>query len=235
MGHHISSDSLDSWDIINDFNWLEAAFGRDLHDHAAALPYGVEQLSGNLNTLTGRELRFTLDDDVQRRPKLAVLSDHVTDSAGGNATNANLPIPGSVAEGSTRSINTGTDNSHHLSTNDLAAGHDPGLEVYGASSFLEIHKSSRTTMPLSTVSAADAVVVCYQASDAPPGRKPESLRCGLCMSSKLFDRRYELERHMATQVPGQYPCMRPGCTFIGPQAFKRPDKLVKHRREAHGV
>ncbi|KAK4963711.1 hypothetical protein LTR10_001342 [Elasticomyces elasticus] len=201
MEYHTSSDTLDSWDIINDFDWLENAIARDLQDPAAALPY--EQLSGGC-------ARPTTYISQEAAYNLAVVS----------ATNP------------------------AQSTNNLFHGENGQTAVHGLDSRLV---DARTPVSVANVPAKSLaphrvpetgvnIIVCVQADDAPSGRQPNKiLRCGLCMSSKLFDRRYELERHMSMHFPGQYPFMQPGCTFVGPRAFKRADKLVKHKREAHGL
>ncbi|KAK4888632.1 hypothetical protein LTR27_012476 [Elasticomyces elasticus] len=80
------------------------------------------------------------------------------------------------------------------------------------------------------------VIVCHQPTDAPIGKTPTKvLQCGICMSNTLFDRRYELERHMATHVDGKHPCLQPGCPHTGARAFKRTEHLRNHRRRIHGV
>ncbi|KAK3635592.1 hypothetical protein LTR56_014632 [Elasticomyces elasticus] len=90
--------------------------------------------------------------------------------------------------------------------------------------------------PSSTATALNTIIVCYQASDAPQGRQPaKMLQCGTCMSPTLFDRRYELERHMSTHLDGKYPCLHPGCPYTGARAFKRTEHLRNHRRRIHGI
>ncbi|KAK4888631.1 hypothetical protein LTR27_012475 [Elasticomyces elasticus] len=190
MEYHTSSDSLDSWDITNDFNWLEAAFGRDLHDLAAALPYEVEQLSGF------REMDFIA----------------------GNAINNQEATLGSVPE----PLGSNKDRS----TVDVAFGHRQNEAVSGDVELESAFGASPTAFTEHSSTAASAggpIIVCYEPSDAPSGWKLKTLQCGIFKSDKLFNRRFELARHMTTHFPGQYPCMQPGCAFTGVRALKRAD------------
>jgi hypothetical protein len=80
------------------------------------------------------------------------------------------------------------------------------------------------------------VMVCPTIDSVPPGRQPTSiLKCGMCNSNKLFSRKYELDRHMATHAPGQYPCLQPGCLRKGEKAFKRTEHLRGHMTKVHGI
>ncbi|TKA76447.1 hypothetical protein B0A55_06105 [Friedmanniomyces simplex] len=100
---------------------------------------------------------------------------------------------------------------------------------------LNLAVSNNVGSPNSVAGGGQAfIIVCHRISDIPPGRKAAKiLQCGICMSDKLFDRRFELERHMALHWPEQHPCVQPGCAFTGARAFKRADELRKHEREAH--
>ncbi|KAK3623157.1 hypothetical protein LTR56_021739 [Elasticomyces elasticus] len=94
---------------------------------------------------------------------------------------------------------------------------------------------NKTTVP-TIAAAADRTIICNQPSDAPPGRQPAKiLQCGTCMSTTLFDRRYELERHMATHNDGNHPCLHSECPYTGARAFKRTEHLRNHRRRIHGI
>ena len=53
------------------------------------------------------------------------------------------------------------------------------------------------------------------------------------MSGKLFDRKYELQRHMETHGNGQYFCSAQACPRWGAKSFYRYDKLKDHMQKAH--
>ncbi|KAK5738910.1 hypothetical protein LTR17_005636 [Elasticomyces elasticus] len=262
-----SDDSLDNWDMTNDFNWLEAAFGRDLHDSAAALPHEVEQLSGHTKELAlsqeGTYIEASVPGCIMQRTAHAVNAyDLGDDSRASHAEVAASRVPhspscsmmhegvvaatvnlmpertsgSSLAVVSAADLAQSTKNLFHSGNGQSTVR---GLDtcLVGVGTPVSVANIPATTMAPDRVPRTGTnTIVCVQADDAPSGRQPAKiLRCGLCMSSKLFDRRYELERHMSTHFPGQYPCTQPGCTFVGSRAFKRSDKLVKHKREAHGV
>lgn len=96
---------------------------------------------------------------------------------------------------------------------------------------------SGTATTLAHYAASEVgVIVCYSANDVPPGRqRAKILQCGICMFDKFFDRKHELERHMAAHYPGKFPCLQVGCALNGAKAFKRADKLLKHVRAVHGM
>ncbi|KAK5738909.1 hypothetical protein LTR17_005635 [Elasticomyces elasticus] len=115
---------------------------------------------------------------------------------------------------------------------------DWSAAAYGVPStfMIDSRQPRNNTSPSSTASAADNVIVCHRATDAPTGRQvARILQCGICMSPRLFDRRYELERHMATHLDGKHPCLHPGCPYTGARAFKRTEHLRNHRRRIHGI
>ncbi|KAK5711457.1 hypothetical protein LTR17_018393 [Elasticomyces elasticus] len=212
MEYHTAFHPLDSWDISNDFDWLENAIARDLQDPAAALPYEVEQLS----EIIERTLADSVAATIGLMPERTSGSSMAVVSAMGHAQSTNNLFHGGANQ-----------NAVHCPTYRLVKAVTPAFSANGL---------AKNMISRGTLQTGMNTVVCVQADDAPSGKQPAKiLRCGLCMSSKLFDRRYELERHMSIHFPGQYPCMQPGCTFFGPRAFKRADKLVKHKREAHGL
>ncbi|KAF7186728.1 hypothetical protein HII31_11960 [Pseudocercospora fuligena] len=80
------------------------------------------------------------------------------------------------------------------------------------------------------------IMVCLTADSIPPGRQPtKRLLCGHpgCTSLKLFDRKYELERHMATHLDGAFKCPVEGCPRKD-EAFKRKEHLKNHLWKLHG-
>ncbi|KAK5681894.1 hypothetical protein LTS10_006428 [Elasticomyces elasticus] len=247
MEYHTSSDPLDSWDITNDFNWLEAAFGRDLHHPAAALPYEVEQLSGASSPTNDGTLDRSSAYGNTAFSGLAATIDghrgHATPSAFVGVSKE-ITLTTAVGEGYASQVYCGTDldvsdvnNFNWPARNDVHDGHIWARTSHGprSTSVIDSSRPSNILKLPSSMLAASPIAVCFRPNDAPSGRKRGSLQCGICMSNKLFDRKHELERHMSIHFPGQYPCVQPGCTFTGAQAFKRADKLVKHKREAHGL
>lgn len=84
--------------------------------------------------------------------------------------------------------------------------------------------------------AASDIIICSSSDSIPPGRQPtKRLLCGHpgCESLKLFDRKYELERHMATHLEGDFKCPIEGCPRKD-KAFKRKEHLRNHLRNLHG-
>ncbi|KAK3623156.1 hypothetical protein LTR56_021738 [Elasticomyces elasticus] len=248
MEYHTSSDPLDSWEITNDFDWLEAAFGRDLHNSAAALPYEVEQLSGPERNSSdpikdGSLDRSSANGDTALSEGLATTIDghrgHATPSAFVGLGNE-IILTTALEEGYGSEGYSGADlDVSSINKFNWPAGNDVhDGRVWSAVDFRGGSTGhGPTTAPIFDTSrpTASPITVCFRPSDAPSGKRRESLQCGICMSNKLFDRKHELDRHMSIHFPGQYPCTQPGCTFTGPRAFKRSDKLVIHKREAHGV
>ncbi|KAF2167872.1 hypothetical protein M409DRAFT_22020 [Zasmidium cellare ATCC 36951] len=79
-------------------------------------------------------------------------------------------------------------------------------------------------------------IVCTAIDSIPPGRQAAKvLQCGICFSDKLFDRKYELERHMRTHEDGAFPCTVAGCERQGEKAFRRAEHLRNHLRKVHGL
>ncbi|KAK5698627.1 hypothetical protein LTR97_006273 [Elasticomyces elasticus] len=213
MEWHTFSDTLANERIANTADWLEDAIARDLDSSAAASTY--EQLSG----LEAEVLTVHGQADTGARVSDCVL-EHKSAGTAGNAHDGtvhahnldvnNRPSHAQFADG-------------FQTENGWVADHGPDAQLVN-------NVASHNAAPV-----LGHITVCYRPSDAPLGSTPESLQCGICMSNKLFNRRFELERHMTTHFPGQYPCMQLGCAFTGARAFRRSDKLVKHKREAHGV
>lgn len=81
------------------------------------------------------------------------------------------------------------------------------------------------------------IIICSGPDAIPPGRqRAKTLKCGMtgCKSTKLLERKYELERHMKTHEAGAFACQVVGCERIV-KAFTRLDKLREHMSKAHGV
>ncbi|KAK4495673.1 hypothetical protein PRZ48_012941 [Zasmidium cellare] len=79
------------------------------------------------------------------------------------------------------------------------------------------------------------VIVCPTIDSIPPGRQTAKvLQCGICNSDKLFDRKYDLERHMRTHTDGAFPCTVAGCDRQGQKAFKGAEHLRNHLQKMHG-
>ncbi|KAK3635591.1 hypothetical protein LTR56_014631 [Elasticomyces elasticus] len=291
MEYHTSFDPLDSWDIINDLNWVENAIARDLQDPAVALPYEVEQLSGNSrycacsqnllerqsnmlrpvcygqlleathsttgivarsedrkspgSTNIGETASCSGLDDPHASRDWNTWVECVTDFTGANATNYDVVTTGSLPEAVRNPFITGINDGKDVSAADygLCVGdagtgrQNSGLgSSYGATSPVSFGMTPLMNDNLSSQVASTSTIICYHADDAPTGRQhTKTIQCGICMSKNLFDRKHELQRHMALHFPGQYPCLQTGCAFTGARAFRRADKLVKHKREAHGL
>ena len=80
-------------------------------------------------------------------------------------------------------------------------------------------------------------IVCPSIASIPPGRQAARiLKCGIttCTSTKLFDRKHELERHMKTHDPGEYPCTVFVCIYAV-NGFKRKEHLRNHLRKVHSL
>ncbi|KAK5746575.1 hypothetical protein LTR17_000591 [Elasticomyces elasticus] len=80
------------------------------------------------------------------------------------------------------------------------------------------------------------LVVCHDIDSIPSGRQvSKSLKCGVagCTLTTLFDRKFELERHMRTHDAGKFPCRVHGCDRNA-KPFTRPDKLGEHLKKVHG-
>lgn len=81
------------------------------------------------------------------------------------------------------------------------------------------------------------IIVCSNLDAIPPGRqRARILKCGIagCTSTRLFDRKYELERHMKTHEEGDFACLVAGCERVA-RTFTRFDKLREHMRKVHGI
>ncbi|KAK3708323.1 hypothetical protein LTR37_011588 [Vermiconidia calcicola] len=82
-----------------------------------------------------------------------------------------------------------------------------------------------------------SAIVCTSIDSIPGGRQSSKiLKCGIagCTSDKLFDRKYELQRHMEGHQGRNYPCLEPGCPRTGDKAFARADKRNEHMTKVHG-
>ncbi|KAK4899387.1 hypothetical protein LTR27_003120 [Elasticomyces elasticus] len=80
------------------------------------------------------------------------------------------------------------------------------------------------------------VIVCQDINGIPSGRQAsKNLMCGIsgCTLKTLFDRKFELERHMRTHDTGNFPCHVHGCER-NTKPFTRPDKLSEHVKKVHG-
>ncbi|KAK4540998.1 hypothetical protein LTR36_008367 [Oleoguttula mirabilis] len=98
-------------------------------------------------------------------------------------------------------------------------------------------QDAETTRPHHPVTDPAAVVICSEPSAIPAGRqRAKLLKCGIagCTYTKLFDRKYELERHMKTYGDGAFACYVVGCERMI-KAFTRLDKLREHVRKVHGM
>ncbi|TKA28507.1 hypothetical protein B0A54_16503 [Friedmanniomyces endolithicus] len=216
-------DPLDSWDIINDADWLEAAIALDPDDPAIA---AAEQ------QLLGRQYFI--------RPYLEFThcSGPCHKSPTGREHRCNL-----VSEqlGSSVGDIAGAPHSTTLANNSTVPWLGQHYDVSNSADPLQHHAlpALANADAITTVVAnAAAVIVCHSITDIPRGRQQAKiLACGFpgCVSAARFDRPHELERHMALHFPGNYPCVQPGCGFTGMRAFKRTDKLRKHEWEAHGM
>ena len=81
-------------------------------------------------------------------------------------------------------------------------------------------------------------VVCPTIESIPPGRQAGNiLRCGYvgCTSKQVFERKYELQRHMETHEPGKFPCPELGCCRSGRRAFTRREHLRNHISKLHST
>ena len=82
------------------------------------------------------------------------------------------------------------------------------------------------------------IIICPTIHSIPCGRQAAKiLKCGIpgCIADKLFDRKYELERHMKGHGGRHHPCTQDGCSRTGNKAFARSDKLREHMRKLHGM
>ncbi|KAK5735656.1 hypothetical protein LTR17_008007 [Elasticomyces elasticus] len=80
------------------------------------------------------------------------------------------------------------------------------------------------------------LVVCHDIDSIPSGRQAsKSLKCGVagCTLTTLFDRKFELERHMRTHDAGKFSCRVHGCDRNA-KPFTRPDKLGEHLKKVYG-
>ena len=83
-----------------------------------------------------------------------------------------------------------------------------------------------------------AIINCPTIADIPPGRQTAKiLKCGIagCTSTKLFDRKWELERHVKSHEGRKFPCLVAECSRRVDKAFARADKRNEHMRKVHGV
>ncbi|KAK5687345.1 hypothetical protein LTS10_001483 [Elasticomyces elasticus] len=90
--------------------------------------------------------------------------------------------------------------------------------------------------PLDSGTRNLGTIVCPDINSIPTGRQPlKNLKCGIsgCTLKTLFDRRFELERHMRTHSAGDFPCAVHGCER-NVKPFTRPDKLGEHLKKVHG-
>ena len=79
------------------------------------------------------------------------------------------------------------------------------------------------------------VIICLTIASIPPGRQSaKTLQCGICNADRLFDRHYEMKRHMETHFAGTYPCTAVNCKRGPTNPFTRADKLGEHARRVHG-
>ncbi|KAK5167717.1 uncharacterized protein LTR77_007416 [Saxophila tyrrhenica] len=114
-------------------------------------------------------------------------------------------------------------------------------EVVGLKLDTRAETSSHAFEALPTTSDSqlqDNVIVCNDVNAICPGRQPtKSLKCGVagCTTDKLFDRKYELERHMKTHEVGSFLYTATGCKRDGRKPFNRRDKLQDHQRRVHGL
>ncbi|KAK3631388.1 hypothetical protein LTR56_016885 [Elasticomyces elasticus] len=84
--------------------------------------------------------------------------------------------------------------------------------------------------------ASSGIMLCYDIDSIPTGRQAsKNLKCGIsgCTLKTLFDRKFELERHMRTHDTGNFPCPVHGCER-NTKPFTRPDKLGEHVKKVHG-
>ncbi|KAK5731401.1 hypothetical protein LTR15_001341 [Elasticomyces elasticus] len=156
------------------------------------------------------------------------------------AATAGTTITTAVDEVYSSLVYTGVDDQLECTTGSgiATAGLGWSAAAYGVSSLslIDSHHPRHNTSASSTAAAPTTIVVCHRPTDIPTGRQPARiLQCGICMTDTLFDRRYELERHMATHVDGNHPCLHHGCPYIGARAFKRTEHLRNHRRRIHGI
>ncbi len=89
----------------------------------------------------------------------------------------------------------------------------------------------------SSTPVPDNFIVCIDIDSIPPGRQQSKiLKCGIAgyTCEALFDRRFDLERHMKTHGAGGHPCPVPGCKRDARKPFNRRDKLQEHRKKVHG-
>ncbi|KAK3650700.1 hypothetical protein LTR56_006105 [Elasticomyces elasticus] len=87
-----------------------------------------------------------------------------------------------------------------------------------------------------TVATSLGFIVCHNLDSIPSGRQTsKKLKCGVagCTLTTLFDRKFELERHMRTHFVGDFPCAFHGCER-NVKPFTRPDKLGEHLKKVHG-
>ena len=115
-----------------------------------------------------------------------------------------------------------------------------GLSANSAADTLNGHTITETSSTINTgihVNNSSNIIVCHDAESTPSGRQRDKrLKCGItgCTSTRLFDRKYELVRHMKTHKQGAYSCPVDECPR-SVRAFTRSDKLWEHMRKAHGL
>ncbi|KAK4963327.1 hypothetical protein LTR10_000955 [Elasticomyces elasticus] len=96
--------------------------------------------------------------------------------------------------------------------------------------------ASANSHPRSRCDASSGFMLCYDIDSIPTGRQTsKKLKCGIagCTLTTLFDRKFELERHMRTHFVGDFPCSVHGCER-NLKPFTRPDKLGEHLKKVHG-
>ncbi|KAK4888630.1 hypothetical protein LTR27_012474 [Elasticomyces elasticus] len=246
-GFSESKSRMEDWDTRNHAGWLDRALAMELDTQLRAAgfsdnPIKGYNLYGDLSSASADgEPCLSVCSGSTIASSFTVPSDQTTgldtiNSAPFNNSPINSCFDAAYAselDHVTKDHASGVDHqeqiaehatSHaYVAISEAALVHDGSLGVQKHNAILDI------TAPVSTI-------VCYQGSHAPRGRQATKiLKCGLCMSNKLFDRRFELERHMATHFPGGYPCPLLDCRFRGAKAFKRADKLRDHLRITHGL
>lgn len=126
----------------------------------------------------------------------------------------------------------------------VTAGPSSAIRVFGQSAEW-INDGPPARAPSSTtissasaaVPAAAGIIVCPTVDSIPGGKQPAKiLKCGIarCASTTLFDRKYELERHMKTHGEGAFTCPVAGCERMF-RGFPRSDKLADHKKKVHGM
>ena len=99
------------------------------------------------------------------------------------------------------------------------------------------HQSIVLTALNQASSSVATPITCPSIDSIPPGRQSTKiLKCGIagCTSTKLFDRKWELQRHMVGHGGRNFSFTVSGCTRRGNEAFARDDKLREHMRTVHG-